>query len=83
MKTVKVFYAGIPSKNNNPEKEDVLRYFHMGVPNGQSVEIRVPKHMPCDLAVIQGWVHANSQNTPHLLFRKEVIRQPILSGKHV
>ena len=31
MKTVKVFYAGIPSKNNNAEKVDVLRFFHMGV----------------------------------------------------
>lgn len=83
MKTVKVFYAGIPSKNTNPEKEDVLRYFHMGVPNGQSVEVRVPKFMPCDLAVMQGWVHANSGRTPHLMFRREIIRQQKLAGKHV
>ena len=31
MKTVKIFYAGIPTKNNNAEKVDVLRFFHMGV----------------------------------------------------
>tara|TARA_B100000212_G_scaffold84288_1_gene61180 strand:+ start:5793 stop:6704 length:912 start_codon:yes stop_codon:yes gene_type:complete len=83
MKTVKVFYAGIPSKNNNPEKIDVLRYFHMGVPNGQSVEIKEPKHYECDLAVMQGWVHQNSGHTPHLLFRREIIRKQKLAGKNV
>jgi len=35
MKTVKIFYAGIPTKNNNAEKVDVLRFFHM--------ERKVPK----------------------------------------
>lgn len=83
MKTVKVFYAGIPSKNNNPEKVDVLRFFHMGVPGNQSTEIKVPQYSACDLAVIQGWVHANSGHTPHLMFRREVIRQQKLAGKHV
>ena len=83
MKTVKVFYAGIPAKNNNPEKVDVLRFFHMGVPGGQSTEIKVPKYSACDLAVMQGWVHENSGHTPHLMFRREIIRQQKLAGKHV
>lgn len=83
MKTVKIFYAGIPTKNTNPEKRDVLRFFHMGVPGGQSTEVEVPKHSPCDLAVMQGWVHENSGRTPHLMFRREIIRQQKLAGKYV
>lgn len=83
MKTVKIFYAGIPTKNTNTEKRDVLRFFHMGVPGGQSTEVEVPKHSPCDLAVMQGWVHENSGRTPHLMFRREIIRQQKLAGKHV
>ena len=78
MKTVKVFYAGIPK--NTIEKEDVLRYFH-GVPNGQSVEVRVSTMLRS--AVMQGWVHANSGRTSCLMFRREIIRQQKLAGKHV
>jgi len=83
MKTVKIFYAGIPTKNTNTEKRDVLRYFHMGVPGGQSTEVEQAKHSPCDLAVMQGWVHENSGRTPHLMFRREIIRQQKLAQKHV
>ena len=83
MKTVKIFYAGIPSKNTNPEKRDVLRFFHMGVPGGWSTEVAVPQHSECDLAVMQGWVHENSGRTPHLMFRREIIRQQKLAGNHV
>ena len=83
MKTVKIFYAGIPTKNNNSEKVDVLRFFHMGVTGAQSTEIKVPQHSACDLAVMQGWVHENSGRTPHLMFRREIIRQQRLAQKHV
>jgi hypothetical protein len=82
MKTVRVYYAGIPAKNKNLEKRMVLTNFHQGVPAGQSKEIEQPKWEPSDLAVIQGWVHANSGRTPHLMFRKEVIQQQKRIGKH-
>lgn len=82
MKTVRVYYAGIPAKNTNKEKELVLHNFHLGVPNGQSVEVRSKDWQPSDLAVMQGWVHANSGRTPHLMFRKQIIESQKRAGKH-
>lgn len=82
MKSVRIYYAGIPAKNTNKEKELVLDYFHLGVPNGQSVQERKPIWQPSDLAVLQGWVHANSGTTPHLMFRREIIEKQKSIGKH-
>ena len=82
MKSVRIYYAGIPAKNTNKEKEQVLRNFHLGVPNGQSKEIREARWEPSDLAVMQGWVHANSGRTPHLMFRRQIIEQQKRIGKH-
>jgi len=82
MNSVRIYYAGIPAKNTNKEKEMVLRNFHLGIPNGISKEIREPRWEPSDLAVIQGWVHANSGRTPHLMFRREIIQQQKRIGKH-
>ena len=84
MKTVKVFYAGIPAKNTNPEKEEVLRNFHLGVgAGGTSEEIREMHYSGCDLAVIQGWVHPGSESVPHLNFRRKVISGQIKRDKKV
>ena len=82
MKVVKVYYAGIPAKNTNKEKELVLHNFHLGVPNGQSQEVRDTLWWPADLAVIQGWVHENSGTTPHLMFRRKIIESQKKTGKH-
>lgn len=82
MKTVRVYYAGIPARNTKPEKRDVLRNFHLGVPLGQSVEIETMSWEPSDLAVLQGWVHADSGNAPHLVFRKKIIESQRRIGKH-
>jgi hypothetical protein len=82
MKTVRIYYAGIPAKNQNKEKELVLKNFHLGVPDNQSKEILEAKWEPSDLAVLQGWVHANSGRTPHLMFRREVIQNQKRIGKH-
>jgi hypothetical protein len=75
MKSVRIYYAGIPAKNNKSEKRDVLRNFHLGIPDGQSTEVETFDYRSSDLAVIQGWVHANSGNAPHLAFRKKIIEQ--------
>jgi len=82
MKTVRVYYAGIPAKNTKPEKRDVLTNFHLGVPDGQSTPIETMNWAASDLAVIQGWVHADSENAPHLVFRKKIIESQRLIGKH-
>ena len=82
-KTVRIYYAGIPAKNKKIEKELVLRNFHLGVHGeGQSTEVRAPDWQPSDLAVMQGWVHANSGNSPHLMFRKRIISEQKRIGKH-
>lgn len=83
-KTVAVYYAGIPAKNTKIEKTMVLSKFAEGVrKSGDTIsEIRTAAHTPTDLAVIQGWVHDNSQNTPHLIFRKLVIDNQRILGKH-
>ncbi len=83
MKTVRVYYAGIPAKNTKPEKRDVLRNFHLGVKlDGISTEVESKEWKPSDLAVIQGWVHSNSNKTPHLQFRKHIIQQQHNINKH-
>jgi len=82
MNSVRVYYAGIPAKNTNKEKELVLHNFHLGVSNGQSKEIREARWEPSDLAVLQGWVHENSGRTPHLMFRRKVIQEQKRIGKH-
>jgi len=81
MKSVRVYYAGIPKKNTKQEKYDVLRNFHLGVPNGLSTEVHEPIWQPSDLAVIQGWVHDSPQVSSHLKFRREVIQQQKLNNK--
>ncbi len=83
MKTVRIYYAGIPAKNTKQEKRDVLTSFHLGVgPEGHSTEVETMDWQPADLAVMQGWVHANSGNSPHLQFRKQIIQKQQAIGKH-
>lgn len=83
MKTVRVYYAGIPAKNTKKEKRDVLTYFHKGVGStGSSKEVEDMIWQPSDLAVMQGWVHANSGRTPHLMFRRKIIQEQKRIGKH-
>lgn len=82
MKTVRVYYAGIPAKNTKPEKRDVLTNFHLGVQNGNSTQVETMNWAPSDLAVIQGWVHADSEMSPHLKFRKLIIDNQRNSGTH-
>jgi len=83
MKTVRIYYAGIPLKNKKQEKRDVLTNFHVGVGvDGHSTEVETADWQPSDLAVIQGWAHSASGNSPHLLFRKKVIDQQSKIGKY-
>ena len=82
MKTVRIYYGGIPSKNTKQEKREVLRSFHLGVgSDGSSKEVETRTWEASDLAVLQGWVHSNSGNTPHLMFRKQIIEQQRRIGK--
>jgi hypothetical protein len=83
MKTVRIYYAGIPVKNTKLEKRQVLQYFHLGVgQDGISTEVETAHWQPSNLAVIQGWVHSKSENSPHLQFRKHIIEKQKSVGAH-
>jgi len=77
------YHSGIPTKNNSPEKPLILSNFIQGVLNNGDYGINhyEPTVLDCDVAVIQGYVHEDSKQTPHLLFRKAVIDQQRLMKK--
>lgn len=86
MTTVNVYFAGIPAKNSNMEKVQVLKSFALGVTkNSDAVvkEVADMKYTTSDVAVIQGWVHEHSQSAPHLNFRKTIIDGQRKAGKRV
>ena len=77
------YHAGIPPKNNSPEKPLILSNFIQGVIKHGDIGINHYEKsvLDCDLAVLQGFVHENSKTTPHLLFRKSVIDYQKLNNK--
>ena len=82
MKTVVAYLAGVPSAHKNPHKIEVLKYFIEGVNkcNDRGIAHTGKNLIRSDVAVIQGWVHEGSPNTPHLLLRKEVAKN--VSNRH-
>lgn len=68
------YLAGVPSPHKSPHKIEVLNRFVEGVNKcgDTGVSHSANNLIPCDVAVIQGWVHARSPNTPHLNLRKQV-----------
>jgi hypothetical protein len=83
-KSVAVYYASVPAKNTKTEKVLVLSNFATGIkPSGDTlIEEKSATFYPTDLAVIQGWVHEDSQSAPHLNFRRHVILEQRKAGKH-
>lgn len=61
----------------NADKTNTLRYFIEGVnaagDTGEVKEAEVTQWEPTDVAVILGWVHENSKDSPHLRLRREII----------
>lgn len=69
------YYGGIPSKNSNPEKPLILDYFCQGVAASGDTAI-AHRHMsaiPCDVALIQGFVHEHGKTLPHLQLRRQAV----------
>ena len=74
--SVASYLMGIPSKNVNPDKPKIIVNFIEGVwASGDKGEI-VCDYNPVDtdVAVIQGFVHPNSKNSPHLQLRKNTLK---------
>lgn len=73
--TAAAYYAGIPPGNKNIEKPMILDYFLQGVAvsGDVSIPVRDFRIVPCDVALIQGFVHEHGKQAPHLQLRQDVI----------
>jgi hypothetical protein len=83
MISVAAYLSGIPPNNRNLEKPLLIKNFIEGVnksgDKGTVVETRTL--VPADVALIQGFVHANSKNAPHLMLRKQVFETQLAENK--
>jgi hypothetical protein len=73
--TAVAYYAGIPPNNNNLEKPKILDYFCQGVVASGDIAIAHTgmNTIPCDVALIQGFVHEHGKSAPHLQLRKNAV----------
>jgi len=76
------YLSGIPIKNNKFEKSACLEFFVKGVNLKGDTGICAKNFniIPCDLAMIQGFVHEGSKNMPHLRLRKQVLETQKLNN---
>ena len=80
------YLSSIPVKDRGKvtEKTQIIKYFASGVSSSSDESIEHSgDYISSDVAVIQGWVHANSGNSPHLVLRKKIIKNQISQNKHV
>jgi len=81
--TVRSYLSGIPTRNKNPEKPLILTNFIEGVNRcGDNGEAITGDWAPSDVAVIQGYVHEDSPDSPHLSLRKRVLDRQKENNKH-
>jgi len=76
------YLGGVPSPKKSPHKTEVLSRFVDGVNACGDTGLAYTGRdlQQCDVGVIQGWVHARSPNTPHLVLRKQVSKN--IQNKH-
>ena len=76
------YHCGIPSKNNSPEKPAILNNFIQGVNavGDNGVNHHTMDVVDADVAVLQGFVHENSKNAPHLNLRRRVLQKQKNNG---
>lgn len=75
MFTVVSYLKGIPAGNNNQEKPRVLNSFVDGVNvcGDRGIVSDESELIRSDVAVIQGYVHEDGKQAPHLRFRKSIL----------
>lgn len=81
--TAVAYFGGIPPQNKNEEKPLILKNFLTGV---QAVGDNAVAHygmnaIPCDVALIQGFVHDDGKNLPHLKLRKDAVEMQKKNNK--
>ena len=80
------YFSSIPAKDQGKvtEKTQILVNFAKGVSTSQDESIQHRgNYITSDVAVIQGWVHERSGNSPHLQLRKQIIKNQIAQNKTV
>jgi len=80
------YLACLPPNNKNSEKNEILDRFPLGVSYLGQDEVIIQKDkklLDADVALMVGWVHEDSKNTPHLEFRKQIILNQKKQGKKV
>jgi hypothetical protein len=73
--TAIAYYGGIPPNNRNLEKPQILDYFCQGVnvSGDTAIAHQGLNALPCDVALIQGFVHEQGKSAPHLQLRRNAI----------
>jgi len=73
--TAVAYYAGIPARNSNPEKPQILDNFLSGVSacGDTAIAHKNTNVIDADVALIQGYVHEHGKKAPHLQVRKNAI----------
>ena len=83
--TIKVasYLMGIPPGNTNPEKPAIIVNFIEGVwkCGDEGTIVTDYNAVDADVAVVQGFVHPGSKNSPHLNLRKNVFEKQNRDGK--
>lgn len=81
---VAVYMSGIPRKSKNEFKRLILRSFADGVTalGDKVVIVEDNRIVDCDIAVIQGYVHEGSRQSPHLMIRRNAMDHQKQQGKH-
>jgi len=69
------YLSGIPTKNKNLEKPEILKNFNTGVLSNGDIGIlhNTMNLVPCDVALIQGFTHERGKQLPHLQLRSRVL----------
>lgn len=75
MITVTSYLRGIPASNKNPEKPESLTNFILGVNavGDKGYVCNDYKVRDSDVAIIQGYVHEEGKQAPHLEFRSKIL----------
>jgi hypothetical protein len=81
--TAVAYFGGIPPNNNNPEKPLILNYFCQGVAacGDNAIPHRDMTVVPCDVALIQGFVHEHGKSALHLQLRQDAVNQQKRTNK--
>jgi len=75
----------LPPNNKNVEKGEILTRFSKGVAASGDIAINHSGRnlIDADVAMSIGWVHEGSKQSPHLLFRKQIIDTQLKLKKRV